>query len=287
MPALSIDPIGPAIGAEIRGVDLATQMDDPDVLDAIRDAFLRHHVLVFRDQHLDREQHKAFGRHFGELHVHPSKRTLGAKGDPEIFTVKTDEGTTHNNGGRWHMDVSCEAVPPLGSMLLLHESPPSGGDTLFANMHLAFELLSAPIRALLLELTAHHDGLQDLRWYGYEPAPGTTYPAHSHPVVVAHPDTGRPTLFVNEAFTAHIEGLSHHESEAILRMLFAHVATTPSIQCRVRWEPGTLTFWDNRSTQHFAVWDYAPHPRRGERVTIAGTTEPAPTSSEVHRTGTR
>lgn len=275
MTVRDIQPLSPSIGAEIHGIDLANNSDDPAVIEAIRRALLTHHVLVFRGQDLDREAHKALGRHFGDLHVHPSKRTLGAKGDPEIFTVATNENTTRNNGGRWHMDVSCEPVPPMGSLLLLKEAPPSGGDTLFANMHAAYELLSAPIRRLLDGLTAHHDGLQDLRWYGYEPKPGQTYPAHSHPVVVAHPDTGRPVLFVNEAFTSRIEGLGQHESESLLRMLFTHISTNPALQCRVRWEPGTLTFWDNRCTQHFAVWDYAPHPRRGERVTICGQQEPS------------
>ncbi|MEM7271510.1 MAG: TauD/TfdA family dioxygenase [Actinomycetota bacterium] len=269
---MDITPITPALGAEVTGVDLAALgQTDADRIDR---AFADHHVLVFRDQALDREQHKAFGRRFGELHVHPSKRHLGAKGDPEIFTVKTDDRSVRNNGGRWHMDVSCEEVPPLGSILLLTEAPPHGGDTLFANMHLAFETLSAPVRELLVGLTARHDGLQDLRWYGIEPAPGQTYPAWSHPVVVDHPDSGRPVLFVNQAFTSGIEELSTAESDAMLGLLFRHIADNPAIQCRVRWQPGTLTMWDNRCTQHYAVWDYAPHPRRGERVTIAGTEAP-------------
>ncbi len=272
-PEISITPLTPAIGAEVHGVDLG-ELDDATIRQ-IREAFLAHHVLVFRDQSLDRDQHKAIGRLFGDLHIHPSKRTLGAKGDPEIFTVKTDENSVHNNGGRWHMDVSCEEMPPLGSMLLLTEAPPFGGDTLFANMHLAYETLSDPIKELLIKLTARHDGLQDLRWYGVEPKPGQTYPAHSHPVVVRHAETGRPLLFVNEAFTSHIEGLSGAESDALLKMLFTHISGSPSLQCRVRWEPGTLTFWDNRCTQHLAVWDYAPHIRRGERVTIAAATAPA------------
>jgi taurine dioxygenase len=269
---MELKPLTPAIGAEVTGIDLAA-LDDLAVAE-IKAAFLTHHVLVFRDQDLTREQHKTLGRHFGELHVHPSKRHLGAKGDPEIFTVKTDENTVRNNGGRWHVDVSCEPVPPLGSLLLLTDAPPHGGDTLFANMHLAYETLSPPIQQLLLGLTAYHDGLQDLRWYGMEPKPGQTYPATTHPVVVEHAETGRPLLFVNEAFTSRIEGLSSNESDALLGLLFSHINNNPAIQCRVSWQPGTLTMWDNRCTQHHAVWDYAPHPRRGERVTVSGTAEP-------------
>ncbi|MEM9651493.1 MAG: TauD/TfdA family dioxygenase [Actinomycetota bacterium] len=270
---MELTPLTPAIGAEITGVDLARL--DQDALRDIGTAFLEHHVLVFRDQDLSRDQHKAIGRHFGELHVHPSKRHLDRRGDPEIFTVKTDGASRRNNGGRWHADVTCESIPPLGSLLLLTEAPPSGGDTLFANMHLAFETLSAPIRELLEGLTAHHDGLQDLRWYGFEPKAGQTYPSTTHPVVVDHPETGRPLLFVNEAFTSRIDGLTDAESRGLLDLLFGHIANNPAIQCRVSWEPGTLTMWDNRCTQHYAVWDYAPQVRRGERVTICGTARPA------------
>lgn len=275
MSALSISPLNPSIGAEVLGVDLAADLGDDTVVSQIRDAFLTHHVLVFRNQELDRDQHKAFGRLFGDLHVHPSKKAFGLGGDPEIFMVSTDEKTRHNNGGRWHMDLSCEAIPPLGSMLLLKVAPPTGGDTMFANMHLAYETLSPAIQELLKGLHAHHDGLQDLRWYGLKPTLGNEYPSHTHPVVVAHPETGRPLLFVNEAFTESIVGLSNNESAAILNMLFTHIAKNPAIQCRVHWEPGTLVFWDNRCTQHFAVWDYAPHRRLGERVSLCGTEQPA------------
>ncbi len=274
--SLIVMPITPSIGAEIEGVSLADAPNDPEVVEAIRAALNTHQVLVFRDQKMDREQHKAFGRLFGELHVHPSKRGPNAKGDPEVFTVKSDENTTRNNGGRWHMDVSCDDVPPRGSILRLTEGPARGGDTLFANMNLAYELLSEPIKAMLAGLTARHDGLQDLRWYGYQPEPGTDYPATDHPVVVAHPDTGEPILNVNEAFTSHIQGLSHHESDALLGMLFAHISTNPLLHCRVRWQPDTVVFWDNRAVQHYAVWDYFPALRRGERVTICGTKRPKP-----------
>ncbi len=286
MSGLVIDAITPAIGAEVSGVALSETGRDPALVTELHEALLAHHVLVFREQSLDREQHKAFGRRFGELHVHPSKRRPDAEGDPEIFTVEADETSTRNNGGRWHSDVSCDDVPPLGSILRLDEGPPQGGDTMFANMHLAFETLSPPIQELLLGLQAHHDGLQDLRWYGYEPKPGFRYPATDHPVVVAHPDTGRPLLFVNEAFTSSILGLTDNESRALLAMLFDHIARTPTLQCRVRWEPGTVVFWDNRSVQHHAVWDYRPHRRRAERVTICGTERPRPARPDRYSSST-
>lgn len=275
MSELEIAPITPSVGAEVHGVDLATDLSDETIVERIKDAFLTHQVLVFRDQHLTRDQHKAFGRLFGPLHVHPTQRGDDYEGDREVYPVKGDETTVLNNGGLWHSDVTCDLTPPLGSMLLLKEAPATGGDTLFANMYLAYESLSAPIRELIDDLDAVHDLRHDMSHYDVEPAAGVDYPRHTHPVVVTHPDTGRKLLFVNSAFTTHIEGLSKPESAAILEMLYAHTAASPALHCRVRWEPGTLTFWDNRCVQHYAVWDYRPQRRVGERVTIAGTLAPS------------
>lgn len=277
MPGLDVRPITPHLGAEIADIDLGAASSDPDVASQLKRAFGEHHVLVFRGQELTREQHKDLGRIFGELHVHPSRRGPNFTGDREIFPVAADETTTLNNGGLWHSDVSCDPIPPLGSILRLTEAPTIGGDTLFANMHLAYETLSAPIRELIDGLDAVHDQRQDLRNYGYELRAGVDYPTSVHPMVVVHPETGRKLLFVNPAFTTHIDGLTAAESQAILHMLHEHVASSPAVQCRVRWEPGTVVFWDNRCLQHFAVWDYRPQPRRGERVTIAGTTRPSRT----------
>ena len=264
----------PHLGAEVLDLRIAEIATDPELAASVRDAFDEHRVLLFRNQQIDREQHKAFGRIFGALHVHPSKASLGAGGDPELFTVRTRDGTTHVNGGRWHMDVSCEPAPPAASILRLLTGPTVGGDTVFANMHLAFELLSAPIRELLMHLRADHDGLQDLRWYGVEPKPGQTYPSATHPAVTAHPRTGRPTLFVNEAFTARFTDLSTLESDALLRMLFDHIARNPALHCRVTWQPDTIVMWDNLAVQHHAVWDYVPSERRGERVSVLADSPP-------------
>lgn len=277
MTHLEIAPITPSIGAEIVGLDLAAELGNELVMASVRQAFLDHQVLVFRDQSLTRDQHKQFGRLFGSLHVHPSRRGKNFDGDREIFPVEAGPDTVLNNGGLWHSDVSCDPTPPLGSMLLLKEAPAQGGDTLFANMYLAYETLSEPIRELIDGLDAVHDQRQDIANYGYEPRPGVDYPRSTHPLVVTHPETGRKLLFVNSAFTTHIEGLSTPESTAILTMLFQHTAANPTLHCRVRWEPGTLTFWDNRCVQHYAVWDYRPQRRAGERVTIASTTAPART----------
>lgn len=256
----------PSIGCEIKGLDLAEPLTG-EQLEALRALFVDRSVLVFRDQVLSREQHKAFARHFGELHTHPSR--ANTRGDQHIFKVQADADSILNNGGLWHSDLSCEERPPLGSALLLHELPAGGGgDTLFTNMCDLYSELSAPLQQLLKGLTAWHDGYKDIRRYGVALQPGATYPQANHPVVVRHPESGRPLLLVNSAFTESINELAPAESAALLDMLYTRIASAVRCQCRVRWEEGTLVLWDNRSTQHNAVWDYFPNSRYGERVSI-------------------
>ena len=267
-----VAPLSPHIGAEVRDVDLAAPLGNEAAQD-IHDAWLDWKVLAFRDQHLDREQHKAFGRRFGRLHVHPMQHKYG--GDPEILTVKTTAKSPYTAGDGWHTDVTCDEVPPLGSMLYVTETPAcGGGDTLFADMYLAYEMLSAPIKAFLDGLTAVHDGaIPYVGSYKSTPPPGG-YPRNEHPVVTRHPETGRKILFVNQGFTSHIKGLSRSESRAVLDMLYRHIDSTPRLWGRLDWAPNTLAFWDNRCTQHHAVWDYYPHSRYGERVSIVGEERP-------------
>ena len=267
-----VAPLSPHIGAEVRDVDLAAPLGNETAQD-IHDAWLDWKVLVFRDQHLDREQHKAFGRRFGRLHVHPMQHKYG--GDPEILTVKTTAKSPYTAGDGWHTDVTCDEVPPLGSMLYVTETPAcGGGDTLFADMYLAYEMLSAPVQAFLEGLTAVHDGaIPYVGSYKSTPPPGG-YPRSEHPVVTRHPETGRKILFVNQGFTSHIKGLSRSESRAVLDMLYRHIDSTPRLWGRLAWAPNTLAFWDNRCTQHHAVWDYYPHSRYGERVSIVGEERP-------------
>ncbi len=265
---ISVKTLTPHIGAEVRGVDLSEPLSPAQVAD-IRRAWADWQVLVFRDQQLDREQHKAFGRHFGTLHVHPMNHFRD--GDPEILVVKTTADSPYTAGEAWHTDVSCEAIPPMGSMLYITETPEvGGGDTLYADMYLAYELLSEPMKRFLTGLTAIHDGGMPYVGNYKSTPPEGGYPRTEHPVVARHPDTGRPLLYVNSGFTTRIEGLTKAESRAVLDMLFDHIATNPRLWCRVNWEPGTLTFWDNRCTQHHAVWDYWPHSRYGERVSVVG-----------------
>ena len=264
---ISLVTITPKLGAEVQGADLANL--DADTLKEVHDAFREHLVLVFRDQRITRDQQKAFGRSFGELQTHPAKTNLGVPGDPEIFDIKVTAKTKVANGEGWHTDLSCEPIPPLASALYITEVPQcGGGDTLFANMHEAYETLSDPIKDMLVNLTAFHDGHKDLMHYGRQLKPGETYPQANHPVVIAHPETGKPILFVNEPFTSHINELSKTESDAILTMLYRHIETNTRFHCRVKWQKNTVVLWDNRAVHHHAVWDYYPESRTGERVTV-------------------
>ncbi len=270
---IGVDSLTPHIGAQIDGVDLSKSLSN-EQFSEIYQAWLDWKVLVFRDQHIDREQHKAFGRRFGSLHVHPMQHSYG--GDPEILPVKTTEKSAYTAGNGWHTDVTCDEIPPLGSMLYITEPPASGGgDTLYADMYLAYDMLSDTMKELLGGLTAVHDGaLPYLGNYKVAPPDGDQYPKHEHPLIAVHPETGKPVLYVNSGFTSHIKGMAPWESKAILGALFNHIATTPRLTCRVQWEPNTLTFWDNRCTQHHAVWDYWPDSRYGERVSILGNARP-------------
>jgi len=264
----------PHMGAEIHGLDLSRPLDEDQSRD-LDAAFRDWMVLVFRDQELSRDQHKAFGRRFGKLHSHPMHK-VGLRGDdPEILPVVTTADTSYTAGDGWHTDVTCDEIPPLGSILYLSETPESGGgDTLFANMAVAYELLSDPMKDFLAGLTAVHDGAKPYVGAYKSTPPEGGYPRSEHPVVTRHPESGERVLYVNSGFTTHICGLSPRESRSLLEMLFEHIATTPRIHCRVMWAPKTLTLWDNRCTQHHAVWDYYPHSRRGERVSVCGEERP-------------
>ncbi|MFJ5644833.1 TauD/TfdA dioxygenase family protein [Streptomyces sp. NPDC093223] len=263
---LTIDRITPVTGAEVSGVDLSKELS-AEQLDEIRRAFLDHHVLVFRDQTITAEDHKRFAGAFGELRpVNPPP----PEGDPYILEIRTTSAAADIAGNGWHADGTADAEPSLGSMLYITEipEPGCGGDTLFANMHLAYEMLSPAMRSLLDPLTAVHDGAQALA--GYTPPADYVIPKSEHPLVARHPETDRRLLYVNRAYTSRVPQLSAQESRALLDMLFDMIACRPVLHCRVRWAPGTLVFWDNRCVQHHATYDYYPFARYGQRVAING-----------------
>jgi taurine dioxygenase len=258
----------PRCGAEVRGIDLARPLDEATVR-ALEVALAEHCVLFFRDQSLTPDQQKALGRRFGPLHLHPAYPDI-LEGHPEIMVIRADENTKRIAGEDWHSDVSCDLEPPLGSILYMLEVPQVGGDTLFASMYAAYEALSKPLRDFLGGLTALHDGETTYRGrYEGMKESAKAYPSAEHPVVRTHPVSGRQALFVNRIFTKRIVQLAQHESDALLEMLFQHLET-PEFQCRFRWAPGSVAFWDNRCAQHHALWDYYPQRRRGLRVTIGG-----------------
>jgi len=265
--SIQVDKLTPHAGAEIRGVDLSQPLDERTFKE-IHDALIDSGVIFFRDQHLTPDQQKAFGRLFGELHMHPAApRELADH--PEILVIHADEKSRHVAGENWHSDVSCDREPPMGSILYMHELPPVGGDTLFASMYAAYEALSEPMKRFLEPLTAMHEGEHVYRGrYGVDDT-GKTFPKAEHPVVRTHPVSGRKALYVNGGFTTRIVQLKRPESDALLQFLYRHVET-PEFHCRFRWQVNSIAFWDNRCMQHHAMWDYYPQRRHGHRVTIKG-----------------
>jgi taurine dioxygenase len=267
---IKVRQLSPAAGAEISGVDLSKEISERQFAEIHR-ALDENLAIVFRDQEISREDHKRLARRFGpSLHRHElaAKRAWNADGfDPEVLAWRTGKQSRFTAGDNWHSDVSCDASPIAVSLLRVTNTPEVGGDTAFANMILAYESLSDPVKALIEGLTAVHDG--SLAWtagYGEVPKPGTNYPQTEHPVVARHPRTGRKFLYVNASFTSHIVQLTRPESDAILQLLFRHIDRNLSFQARIHWQPNSLLIWDNWAAQHHAIWDYYPDDRWGERV---------------------
>ncbi len=280
---ISVEPLTPVIGAEIRGVDLSKPLS-PEQIAEIRKAHAAHHVIYFRDQVLTNEGHKRFARLFGKLHVHPyhvknaapdhaktaeTDKAPFPESDPEILIVKADQKSKYVAGEGWHSDVTCDAEPPMGSMLYITQTPEiGGGDTMFASTIRAYEALSPMMKDILSRLTATHDGAKPYTGaYGTAPPPGG-WPKTVHPVVITVPWNGKKSLYVNRGFTTRINELDRNESDAMLEMLWRHIESHVACQCRVKWTPNMLVFWDNWSVQHHAVWDYYPYSRYGQRVSI-------------------
>lgn len=267
---LHVRPFAPALGAEVRGVDLARGLDEETYRD-VRAAFLRFGVLFFKEQsEISPAMQVEIGRMFGELHMHPAAPQM--PGHPEVFVIHAHRESKVANGEFWHSDVSCDEEPPLGTMLQIHVLPEIGGDTMFANMYAAYDALSAPMRQMLDGLTARHESEHVYR--GRYSDRGVddrdkVYPTAVHPVIRTHPETGRKAIYVNRTFTTRINELTEPESEAVLKMLFDHCEHV-DFQIRFRWQQNDVAFWDNRCVMHRAIWDYWPNERKGRRVTIRG-----------------
>ncbi|ABG94282.1 MULTISPECIES: TauD/TfdA family dioxygenase [Rhodococcus] len=272
-PSLTLDKFGPHFGAEIIGLDVASATDDE--VAAIRSALTEHKVLVLRGQSLGDASHIEFGRRLGRLTAgHP----VHDSGDvaQEVYALDSQD---NGFADVWHTDVTFMKRPPLGSILRPVVLPPHGGDTNWADSQLAYESLSLPVRQMIDQLTAVHDGNREFGYYLAQKRGGkgnvwdgeevTALVPVEHPVVRVHPETGRKGIFVNPGFTSHIAGVSEAESRGILDFLYAHL-TKPEHIVRHRWRLGDLVLWDNRSTAHYANRDYGTQHRVMHRITLEG-----------------
>jgi taurine dioxygenase len=268
---IEVRPVAGALGAEVRGVDASRPLP-AEVVAEIRQAWLEHLVIFLHEQRLSPQGLLAFARAFGEPMEYPQ-----LKGLPECPFVTPVVKLAHervNFGGIWHSDTSYLEQPPMASMLYAVETPPYGGDTLFANQYLAYEALSEGLREVLDRVSGiststkaevsktREDRLRDS---------GTTLKAlvGEHPVARTHPETKRKALYVNVAHTSHIKGWTEAESAPLLDYLFRH-QVRPEFTCRFQWKPGSLAFWDNRCVQHNPVNDYHGFKRVMHRVTLVG-----------------
>lgn len=263
--AFTVTPLGRTLGAEITGIDLREQVDE-QLRAELHRALLEWKVLFFPGQHLTSERQRELALLWGDLETNPM---LDTGDSADVVRFGTGKRTYENI---WHADTTFRTAPAMGAMLRMVQTPPFGGDTMWADMAVAYDNLTDEVKARIDDAVAVHDMVPGFARFvdperlarGHE-----LFPPVTHPVVRTHPETGRRTLFVNASFTTAIVGLPREESDALLRHLFAQ-AHVPEFQVRYRWSEGTLAFWDNRATQHYAVGDYHPHTRVAERVAIAG-----------------
>jgi len=273
---MKLTPLAGALGAEVQGANLKDSSD----WDAIRQAFLDHAVLVFRDQDLRPADLMRVGERFGAPCHYPFVH--GIEGFPFIFEVVKEEGERINFGGNWHSDTTYLAQPPSATLLYAVETPAHGGDTLFASTRAAYEALSAGMKRALEGLVGvnsaglkHSGGRSDLHKsiHGmkvHDTRSAAEYEAE-HPVARTHPDTGRKAIYCSRSHTIRFKDMTEEESRPLIDWLQAH-QTRPEFTCRVRWAPGTLTVWDNRCTLHNAVNDYHGQRRRMQRLTVGAQT---------------
>ena len=274
--AIELEPLAPSVGAEIHGVDLSGDLSDK-VIEEIRQALGHHGVIFFRNQSVSPADHLAFARRFGEINV--NRFFYHVEGFPEIANVQRAPGDEGATGWYWHTDHSYDQAPAMGSVFVAREIPPVGGDTLFAGMAAAYEVLSDGLKSVLEGLHAWHSdhvcpevkdaGLHEAYGSRLQGLSGQSEVRARHPVVIKHPISGRKVLYVNGGFTEGIEGWAPSESRALLSFLYEH-ASQPTFTYRHRWRPGDVAFWDNRATWHCALDDCQGHRRVLHRITIEG-----------------
>jgi taurine dioxygenase len=272
---IEVTPIAGALGAEVRGVDLAGDISN-SVMAEVRGAFARNSVVFFPDQDLEPEDHLAFARRFGGIDV--NKFFPNVEGYPEVAEVRKEPDGKINIGGAWHTDHSYDPEPALGSMLYALEVPDHGGDTMWASMYAAYDALSDGLKEILGRMNAVHSGA---RAFGPQNKGSKNRPDDfkfseqalkevEHPVICHHPESGRDYLYVNPGFTVRFAGWTEEESQPLLQYLYHH-SVRPEFTCRYRWQGKTLAFWDNRCTQHFAINDYHGARRLMNRITVQGS----------------
>lgn len=271
---MKITPFSRGCGAEVHDIQIAA-LSDPQ-LDGLRSAFIEHGLLFFRDQQLSPEEHLAFANRYGK--IVRNKFFTPVPGHPQIAEVRKEKDGQTNIGGGWHTDHSYDAEPALGSILVARTLPQGGGDTRFANLCAAYEALPPSLKKRLSRLYAVHSNEHIYGRKGYYQ--GTDLAGQLggadnvgetvHPAVIKHPDSGRPVLYLNPAHTIGIKGWDEAQSAALLEELYQHV-DQPQFTCRFNWQPGSVAFWDNRCTWHFAQNDYHGEARLMHRITLAGS----------------
>ena len=263
-------PVSPTIGAEVRGVRLSGELA-PDVLAELRRALLEWKVLFFRDQDIAREEHRGFAALWGELEQHPFMRFHGKQDDVDVVSL-AKSATNAGTENIWHNDVTWRPNPSFAAVLRAVEVPALGGDTMWSDTAVAYDVLPEELKARLDGLVAEHDWLQSFgRMMPEEEIARLRphFPAVTHPVVRVIPETGRRVLFVNRVFTTRVLGMGAAESRALLEDLYLRM-NRPEFQVRLNWRPNTVAMWDNRACQHYAVSDYFPQRRVVERISIVG-----------------
>lgn len=280
--SLQVNPLTCSIGAELSNVHLGAAAEDEGLMAEIRQALLKHRVIFFRDQDISRAEHVAFARKFGELEDHP---VVGSHPDyPGLVQIyKTPDSPLERNENSWHTDATWREQPPMGCVLRCVECPPVGGDTMWVNMVMAYDNLPDDIKVKIEHLRARHS--IEASFGAAMPiekrlALKAQYPDAEHPVVRIHPETGEKVLFVNSSFTTHFTnyntpanvrfGLDKSPGSSQLLNYLTSQAMIPEYQVRFSWKKNSVAFWDNRSTQHYAVMDYQPCHRKMERTAIIG-----------------
>ena len=271
---ITVSPVSGALGAEIDGIDLSQPLSAQQIAD-IRAALLEHLVIFFRNQDITPADHLRFASCFSEPEDYPM--ITGLADFPKIVPVVKLPHERVNFGGLWHSDTAYTDIPPMGAVLVARELPPFGGDTLFANMYLAYEQLSEGLKRLLSGLRAVNSSAkaevtatrEDRLATDAKLVPGEEL-IGVHPVVRTHPETGRKLLYVNYGHTVRFEDMTEQESKPLLDYLFAHLCR-PEFTCRFRWEPGSIAFWDNRAVQHNPINDYHGHKRVMHRISLRGS----------------